>query len=109
MRKARAVDVAGGLLDVLEDAVERAGRAVRGVAAGGTVGTTLTALLWTGSQLALVHIGDSRAYPLRDGELFQVTHDHTMVQSMIDDGRRRPRQREPRGRRRTGPTVTGTH
>ncbi|MFE6285581.1 MerR family transcriptional regulator [Streptomyces sp. NPDC057877] len=87
---------AGGLLNVLEDAVEQAGRAVRGVATAdpstGAAGTTLTALLWTGSQLALVHIGDSRAYLLRDGEFFQITHDHTLVQSMIDDGRLTPEE-----------------
>ncbi|MFB8775093.1 MerR family transcriptional regulator [Streptomyces broussonetiae] len=87
---------AGSLLNVLEGAVEQAGRAVRGVAgtdpSTADVGTTLTALLWTGSQLALVHIGDSRAYLLRDGESFQITHDHTLVQSMIDDGRLTPEE-----------------
>ena len=40
-----------------------------------------------GSQLALVHIGDSRAYLLRDAELFQITHDDTVVQAMVDEGR----------------------
>ncbi|MFD0315850.1 MerR family transcriptional regulator [Streptomyces flavalbus] len=87
---------AGNLLNVLEDAVERAERAVHGVAAAdpstAEAGTTLTALLWTGSQLALVHIGDSRAHLLRDGELFQITHDHTMVQSMVDEGRLTPEE-----------------
>ncbi|MDI3422439.1 MerR family transcriptional regulator [Streptomyces luteolus] len=82
---------AGDLLNSLEDAAERAGSAVRDVAtadpAPATVGTTLTAMLWTGSQLALVHIGDSRAYLLRDGELFQITHDHTQVQALLDEGR----------------------
>ncbi|MGW1723399.1 MerR family transcriptional regulator [Streptomyces sp. NPDC002306] len=87
---------AGNLLDVLEDAVEQAERAVHGVAGTGTAseeaGTTLTAMLWTGSQLALVHIGDSRLYLLRDGGLFQITHDHTMVQSMVDEGRLSPEE-----------------
>ncbi|MEU0601925.1 MerR family transcriptional regulator [Streptomyces sp. NPDC006393] len=79
---------AGGLLNLLEDAVQGATRAVRDAAAGDeAAGTTLTALLWTGAQLALVHIGDSRAYLLRDGELFLITHDHTVVQAMLDEGR----------------------
>jgi PPM family protein phosphatase len=50
------------------------------------MGTTLTALLWSGDQLGLVHIGDSRAYLARDGEVFQITRDHTLVQSLIDEG-----------------------
>jgi protein phosphatase len=84
---------AGGVLNLLEDAVQGAAQAVRDVADGsGEIGTTLTALLWTGSRLALVHIGDSRAYVLRDGELFRITHDHTVVQSMIDEGRLTPEE-----------------
>jgi serine/threonine protein phosphatase PrpC len=50
------------------------------------LGTTLTAFLWSGSQLALAHIGDSRAYLLRDGELFRLTEDHTYVQSLVREG-----------------------
>lgn len=84
---------AGSVLNLLEDAVQGATRAVQDAAGSeAEVGTTLTAALWTGSQLALVHIGDSRAYLLRDGELFQITHDHTVVQSMIDEGRLTPEE-----------------
>ncbi|MGW0535874.1 MerR family transcriptional regulator [Streptomyces sp. NPDC003032] len=88
---------AGHLLNTLEDAVEHADRAVRGIvgpdpAMPHEAGTTLTAMLFTGSQLALVHIGDSRAHLLRDGEFFQVTHDHTMVQSLVDEGRLSPEE-----------------
>uniref|UniRef100_UPI00062535CE PP2C family protein-serine/threonine phosphatase n=1 Tax=Streptomyces odonnellii TaxID=1417980 RepID=UPI00062535CE len=79
----------GELLSALADSVERANRAVDGFTGSGT---TLTAMLWTGSQLALVHIGDSRAYLLRDGEFFQITHDHTVVQSMIDEGTLTPEE-----------------
>ena len=56
------------------------------------MGTTLTAMLWSGSTVALCHIGDSRAYLLRDGEFYQITHDHTLVQSLVDDGRLSPEQ-----------------
>ncbi|WP_423835455.1 Stp1/IreP family PP2C-type Ser/Thr phosphatase [Streptomyces tubbatahanensis] len=51
------------------------------------MGTTLTALLWTGQRLGLVHVGDSRAYLLREGQLTQITQDHTWVQRLVDEGR----------------------
>jgi PPM family protein phosphatase len=51
------------------------------------MGTTVTALLRSGGKLALAHIGDSRAYLLRDGELVQITKDHTFVQTLVDEGR----------------------
>jgi len=51
------------------------------------MGTTVTALLRTGNKIAVAHIGDSRAYLLRDGKLAQITHDHSFVQSLIDEGR----------------------
>ncbi|RAY14853.1 serine/threonine-protein phosphatase [Actinomadura craniellae] len=44
------------------------------------MGTTLTAMLWNGTHVALAHIGDSRGYLLRDYELLQMTGDHTMDQ-----------------------------
>ena len=50
------------------------------------MGTTLTALLISGRTIAMVHIGDSRAYLLREGRLRQVTKDHTYVQMLVDEG-----------------------
>jgi len=51
------------------------------------LGTTVTALLRAGSMLSMAHIGDSRAYLLRDGKLDQVTTDHSFVQHLVDTGR----------------------
>jgi len=51
------------------------------------LGTTITALLRLEGRFALAHIGDSRAYLLRDDETTQVTKDHTFVQRLLDEGR----------------------
>jgi len=51
------------------------------------MGTTLTALLWRDGRAALCHIGDSRAYLLRGGQFARLTHDHTLVQSLVDEGK----------------------
>lgn len=51
------------------------------------MGTTVTALLLSGNRLAYAHIGDSRAYRLKDGVFEQMSIDHTFVQRMIDEGR----------------------
>ncbi len=51
------------------------------------MGTTLTAILFAGNRIGLVHIGDSRGYLMRDGELTQITKDDTFVQTLVDEGR----------------------
>lgn len=56
------------------------------------MGTTLTAILFAGRKLGLVHIGDSRAYLMRDDLLTQITRDDTFVQSLVDEGRITPEQ-----------------
>ncbi|TNB77105.1 serine/threonine-protein phosphatase [Arthrobacter sp. BB-1] len=58
------------------------------------MGTTVTALLLAEGKLYFAHIGDSRAYLLRDGEFKQVSVDHTFVQRLIDEGRLRPEEAE---------------
>lgn len=51
------------------------------------LGTTLTAMSIEGKQITLAHIGDSRAYVVREGRLVQLTVDHTYVQLLIEEGR----------------------
>ncbi|MCL1898787.1 MAG: protein phosphatase 2C domain-containing protein [Micrococcales bacterium] len=58
------------------------------------LGTTITALLRSGDRLVLGHIGDSRAYLLREGQIEQVTADHTFVQYLVDTGKLAPEQAE---------------
>ena len=96
LRPLETAESAGDLLNALSDAVTAATSALRVRTASDPEfagsGTTLTAMVWSGSRLALVHIGDTRAYLLRDGGLFQITHDHSVVQSLIDAGRLTPEE-----------------
>lgn len=82
------------LIKTLTTAMAGAKETLRRIAdadpAVGAMGTTLTAMLWSGETAAICHIGDSRAYLLRDGSLYQVTRDHSFVQQLIDQGRIRP-------------------
>lgn len=71
------------------------------------MGTTVTALLRSGSKVALAHIGDSRAYLLRDGELSQVTVDHTFVQHLVNTGKITPEEAEHHPQRSVVMRVLG--
>jgi protein phosphatase len=51
------------------------------------MGTTVSGILRVDDQIAIAHIGDSRVYLFRDGELKQITSDHTFVQRLVDSGR----------------------
>lgn len=79
------------LLTALRLAAERANEHLHDMVAGDAtlegMGTTLTAILSAGNRMGLLHVGDSRCYLLRDGQLSQITHDHTLVQTLVDEGR----------------------
>ncbi|MDH6127624.1 protein phosphatase 2C domain-containing protein [Kitasatospora sp. GP82] len=92
-------DIPGAdLLTLLKDAVQVANDRLRQMVEEDPqlegMGCTLTAMLWTGQRMGLVHIGDSRAYLLRDGSLSQITQDHTWVQRLVDEGRITPEEAE---------------
>ncbi|NAZ88032.1 Stp1/IreP family PP2C-type Ser/Thr phosphatase, partial [Kineococcus indalonis] len=80
-------DAAEHLHRALEAANEQLRRRVSHEPELAGMGTTVTAVLRAGSRLVLAHIGDSRGYLLRDGQLTQLTRDHSYVQSLIDEGR----------------------
>ena len=56
------------------------------------MGTTLTALNISGSNVGLLHIGDSRCYRYRDNKLEQLSYDHTVMQELLDQGRLTPQE-----------------
>jgi PPM family protein phosphatase len=82
----------------LADQVAQANRAVydrsRSDRSVSGMGTTLTAALIDGSEVHLVHVGDSRAYLLRDARLRQLTEDHTLVHRMVVEGEITPEEAE---------------
>jgi protein phosphatase len=85
-------DVTGAdLVDALKDSIAAANQQLRDAVEDNPalegMGTTLTAMLFSGNRIGLVHVGDSRAYVLRDGDLTQLTRDDTYVQMLVDEGR----------------------
>ncbi|WP_421735694.1 Stp1/IreP family PP2C-type Ser/Thr phosphatase [Cellulomonas sp.] len=71
------------------------------------MGTTVLAILRAGNKLAMVHLGDSRGYLMRDGVLTQVTTDHTFVQHLVDIGRITPEEAEHHPQRSVVMRVLG--
>ena len=78
------------LLDGLEAARTNIRRGVQGDLARLGMATTLTAVVCDGRRAVLAHIGDSRAYLLRGGELTRLTTDHTYVQRLVAAGQLHP-------------------
>ena len=85
-------DFAGAdMVEVAAGAIARANERIRELVALDPsldgMGTTVCGLLFDGERLAVANIGDSRGYRLRDGRFERITHDHSWVQTLVDDGR----------------------
>jgi protein phosphatase len=79
-------DLLGQVAGALHRAHDRIGELVDEDPSLTGTSTTATVAYFDGSRIGLGHVGDSRAYLLREGELSQLTTDHTFVQTLIDDG-----------------------
>jgi len=91
MRKIDSPTPGEDMLGVLALAIDRANDKIAELVESDLslegMGTTVTGAMFDGTNLGLAHIGDSRAYLFRDGHLERLTHDHTWVQSLVDDGK----------------------
>ena len=90
-------DVPGdALVDALRNAVGAANEQLRETVRANPqmegMGTTLTAMLFSGTRFGVVHVGDSRAYLVRDGVMAQITKDDSYVQMLVDEGRITPEE-----------------
>jgi protein phosphatase len=65
----------------------------------GQMGTTMIAAISLGTRLVIGHVGDSRVYVFRRGQLHQLTRDHTLVQTMVDLGELTPEEAATHPRR----------
>lgn len=75
------------LIDFIYQAKQKIDASVKEHPAITGMGTTLSAMMVTGTQVTIAHIGDSRVYLARDGVVKQITSDHTFVQRLVDTGR----------------------
>jgi len=75
---------------VLRDAVYRSNKIIYQTAHSQThcegMGTTIVACMFCDNKVSIAHVGDSRAYRLRDGQLEQITADHSLLQELVDRG-----------------------
>jgi protein phosphatase len=82
----------------LAQAVEQANRRIHELSrqdeALAGMGTTVTAVAVGDGEIAIAHVGDSRAYRLRGGELERLTHDHSLVDEMVRAGKLTPEEAE---------------
>ncbi len=93
LQERHGVDSHSGLMRqsiVLRDAVYRANKIIFQTAQSQThcegMGTTIVACIFYDNRISIAHVGDSRAYRLRDGELIQLTMDHSLLQELVDRG-----------------------
>jgi protein phosphatase len=82
------------LRGVAQEANRRIYEAAQGDSEHAGMGTTLTAAMVSGRELAVGHVGDSRLYRLRDGKLEQLTDDHSLVEELVRQGRLTPEEAE---------------
>ena len=104
-----------GNLSALEQTVELIREANRRVYAYSSenastrgMGTTMTVALVEGSVVTIGHVGDSRAYLLRDDQLTQLTQDHSLVAELVRSGRLSPKEAESHPRRSVITRALGT-
>ncbi len=98
----------GRIQSIIQEANRRIYERARADSDVSGMGTTVTAALLTGGRVTLGHVGDSRAYRIRDGELEQLTEDHSLVADLMRSGRLTPEEAEAHPQRSVITRALGT-
>ena len=106
--EADELDPEARLAATIQEANRRIYERSRADAETSGMGTTITAALVTGDAVAIGHVGDSRAYRLRDGRLEQLTHDHSLVGDLVRSGRLSPEEARSHPQRSVITRALGT-
>jgi serine/threonine protein phosphatase PrpC len=106
-----AAELAGGeqrVDDLIQEANRRVYERQAQDASASGMGTTMTVALVEDSGVAIGHVGDSRAYLIRDGKLEQLTEDHSLVAELVRSGKLSPEEAESHPQRSVITRVLGT-
>ena len=93
---------------IIQEANRRIYDRARSDAQASGMGTTITAALLDGAKVAVGHVGDSRAYRLRDARLEQLTEDHSLVADLVRSGRLTPEEADTHPQRSVITRALGT-
>jgi PPM family protein phosphatase len=96
------------LAAIIQEANKRIYERAAGDAQVSGMGTTITAALVTDAALVIGHVGDSRAYRLRGGQLEQLTNDHSLVADLVRSGRLTPEEADTHPQRSVITRALGT-
>jgi protein phosphatase len=96
------------VLDVIQEANRRVYQRSSEDAAVSGMGTTMTVALVEDSRIFFAHVGDSRAYVIRDGRLEQLTEDHSLVAELVRSGKLSPEEAETHPQRSVITRALGT-
>ena len=93
---------------IIQEANRRIYERAKSDAQASGMGTTITAALVTEDGVAVGHVGDSRGYRLREGQLEQLTEDHSLVADLVRSGRLTPDEADSHPQRSVIPRALGT-
>jgi PPM family protein phosphatase len=96
------------VVDLIQEANRRVYEQAAEDAAKSGMGTTMTVALLEDGRVRIGHVGDSRAYLIRDGELSQLTDDHSLVGELVRSGKLTPEDAETHPQRSVITRVLGT-